>query len=194
MHGFLDIGKEPKPADSIFVFAGRPERKTYGYELYQRGLADRIIFSVGRFEWRAFLRMFPENTGGLYDLVQTTYYKDRHFFVIMDRHQTRSVRVQKQRLGTYTEIKALIPLLTELHVQRLMVVTSDFHLRRAVEILRSICKGRNIDIFPVAVPENCAATSEGGLSPPAPGKRLIVHEFVKYVAYKAAAPVFRWLT
>lgn len=194
MHGFLDIGKEPKPADCIFVFAGRPERKIYGFELYQRGMADRIIFSIGRFEWRAFLRMFPENNGGLYDLVQATYYKDRHFFVIMDRRQTRCVRVRKQRLGTYTEIKALIPILKELHIRRLMIVTSDFHLRRAVEILRSVCIGRNIEILPVSVPKKTAVRSDGDLSLQTPEKRLIAHEFVKYIAYKAASPVFRWLT
>jgi hypothetical protein len=54
LYDFLDVGKSPRPADCIFVLAGKEERKAYGIKMWRFGYASQLILSVGRFEWRKF--------------------------------------------------------------------------------------------------------------------------------------------
>ena len=185
---FLNIGREPEPADAIFVFAGRTERKVYGYELFQKGFADCVIFSVGRFEWREFLRMFPENPAGFYDCVQATYYKERHFFVVLHRNDAQCFRVKKLKLGTLTEVLAILPLLHELKIKRLMIVTSNFHLRRSVETLKVFCKSQQLQLIPVAVPGPKSSENVHDAIYP---QKWIILELIKYFGYVMVAPILK---
>ena len=77
---------EPAPADLIFVFAGRMDRKPYGMELYRAGLAPVLILSVGRFEVskmdRAGLDLAVARN--LVALRDATPPDERHFFVRFD--------------------------------------------------------------------------------------------------------------
>src|SRR5580700_9960394 len=50
LYGTLVRNDPPAPADLIFVLSGKMERKVYAIELYQAGIAPRLLLSIGRFE------------------------------------------------------------------------------------------------------------------------------------------------
>src|SRR5512139_2962770 len=82
VYDFLDVGKSPRPADCIFVLAGKQERKTYGIKMWHFGYAARLILSVGRFEWRKFGELGLDSDGGLEASVEQIPAKKRHFFIL----------------------------------------------------------------------------------------------------------------
>jgi len=45
VYEFLDIGKSPRPADCIFVLAGRQEPQTHGINMWRFGYAPQLIQS-----------------------------------------------------------------------------------------------------------------------------------------------------
>jgi hypothetical protein len=57
LHDWLSSTDNARPADLIFVLAGRMSRKDYALQLFREGLAPRLLFSVGRFEMRRFSKM-----------------------------------------------------------------------------------------------------------------------------------------
>ena len=188
IHDFLDVGQAPGAADCIFVFAGRPERKSYALELFRRGYAKRIIFSVGRFEWRGFLQLGLQQDGGLKELVQKTLPPKRHFFVYVDGQQAWCFGVKIGRLGTYSEARALSQFIRQQNIRSLIMVSTAFHLRRAYETLHLHCAEANPRIIPVAVPEHLASDQRAHWW----GNRkmffLIVSEYLKYFCYKLTHP------
>lgn len=184
IYDFLDLGQEPEKVDCIFVYAGRPERKTYALELVQQGYADRIIFSVGRFEWRGFPRLGLEQDGGLRELVLKTPPQQRHFFVYMDGQQTQCFLIKKGKLGTLSEAAALAKFIRQENIRSLIVVSTAFHLRRAHESLRRCCSDITPRIIPVAVPEGLASDARRNWWANRASFMLIVKEYIKYVCYK----------
>jgi uncharacterized SAM-binding protein YcdF (DUF218 family) len=151
---FLDIGQTPRKADCIFVFAGRPERKHYGLQLYRQGFAKTIIFSVGRFEWRRFPELGLADDGGLYRTVQEVPPPHRHFFVEMGPEGMRCTLVEKRTLGTMSEAAALSQWIEKKSYRSLLIVSSGFHLRRVVESVRHFSSKLRPEIIPVAVPSD----------------------------------------
>ena len=179
---FLNIGQPAEQVECIFVFAGRPGRKVYGLSLYERGYAKRIVFSVGRFEWRRFPGLGLEQDGGLAELAEMTPPRKRHFFVHVEKSQTQSFLVRKGTLGTLSEAAALSSFIKHENIKTLLVVSSTLHLRRAVGALRGYCSDIELRIVPVASADD---------GPPAPSRDwnsepeglLLAKECVKYVCY-----------
>ncbi len=60
---FLSVAEPPVPSDAIVVFAGRPERKRYGLELFKRGLAPALALrhALGEFPVRVAYTAVPES-------------------------------------------------------------------------------------------------------------------------------------
>lgn len=196
MHDFLDVGDVPEKADCIFVYAGRPERKTFGLRLWHEGYAGRIIFSVDRFEWRSFLRLGLEHAEGLRELVQNTPPSQRHFFVEMDLHDARFLLIERGRFGTWSEARALSEIVQRQNIRTLIVVSTAFHLRRACAALKKLCPGDQLRIIPVAVPELLTSDARTNWWKRRKGFSLIVKEYVKCLCYKLILPVkpFRAVT
>lgn len=190
----LDVGQAPKVADCIFVHAGRPERKVYGLELFRQGYARRIVFSVGRFEWRRFARLGLGDDGGLAELVERTSPAERYFFVVLDEKGTRALLVRKNLFGTLSEATALSELVESEGIRTILVVSSRFHLRRACDTLRQESRKIKPEIIPVAVPvkyEDLRATV------PYAGLETISRigkELLKYALYRVVTPFHsrRW--
>jgi uncharacterized SAM-binding protein YcdF (DUF218 family) len=135
---FLNIAREPEPADAIFVFAGREERKRFGLELFRAGYAPRLILSVGRFEWRRFQDLGLWSDGGLVDMVQTIEAAQRHFFVHVERERVRCESVHKGQLGTMSEARALATVVARTPLASVLLVSSPEHLPRCVLSLRTV--------------------------------------------------------
>jgi hypothetical protein len=177
LYDFLDVGKSPRPADCIFVPAGKQERKIYGIKMWRFGYARQLILSVGRFEWRKFNELDIESDGGLQALVEQIPHKTRHFLVRFDRQNTTCTFMQKGLFGTRSEARSLAEYLRELPVRSLLVVSSPVHLRRVALAFRRAFRRSGIQLTFVAVPEKPSLAS--------PAYRSEVwSEFGKYLLYK----------
>lgn len=182
-YDLLNVGVKPLKADCIFVFAGRPERKTYGLKLYRDGYASRLIFSVGRFEWRRFLQLNLEDYGGLLDLVEATPYFQRHFFVHMTSTGTSAFGIPKRQFGTLSEAMALSELIERLQIKKLMIISSGFHLRRAVKAVKNCCANPEVELIPVQVPNELASETRENWWKSYRGFTLILSEYLKNFLY-----------
>ena len=179
---FLNVGRSPERVDCIFVFAGRFERKVYGLDLYQQGYAKRIVFSVGRFEWRRFPELGLDQDGGLAGLVEKTAPRKRHFFVDREEAETRCFLIRKGLLGTLSEGAALSRFIAGEDIKSLLIVSSAFHLRRAVETVRRYCSDASVRIVPVAA--NDRHSTGDGADSTEPGGLTLAIECVKYLCYR----------
>ena len=168
--------------DCIFVFAGKFERKVYGLELYRQGYAKRIVFSVGRFEWRRFPELGLNQDGGLVGLVEKTTPRKRHFFVDREEAQTRCFLVRKGILGTLSEGAAVSHFITSENIKSLLIVSSAFHLRRAVDTIRRYCPDAAVRLVPVAASDQHSTEQTQDSSQP--GGMPLAIECVKYVCYQ----------
>jgi uncharacterized SAM-binding protein YcdF (DUF218 family) len=177
-------GGPPREAEVIFVFAGHPERKRYGIELWRRGCAPTLVLSVARFEWRRFAELgLPD--GGLIDLVQETRPEERLFFVVLDRAGARAFRVHKSGLGTWSEARALAEYIERERIGSVLVVSSAIHLRRAVTTLRGLLRGSQaggVRIDATAVPEHAMARDGWWRTPRT--RRAVLWEAVKLFLYR----------
>jgi uncharacterized SAM-binding protein YcdF (DUF218 family) len=129
----------PRSADLIFVLAGRVYRKDYALELFRRGLAPRILLSVGRFEIRRFSKMALPVPLDLLKLAQDVPPPQRHYFAFFEGQQVRTQHVLPGRFGTLTEIEALARWLSERpEIRSVLIVSSGAHLRRIRMCCRSL--------------------------------------------------------
>src|ERR1022692_4624004 len=119
-----------QPVDLIFVMAGRMERKHYGLELYRAGVAPRLVLSIGRFEVSKMLQLGLEFVDQLKSLRDETPPGERHFFVTLDVSGVRLEKAKLLRCSTYGEALAFRRLLEREDGRRVMVVSTDIHLRR----------------------------------------------------------------
>src|SRR5260370_4729302 len=127
----------PCSADLIFVHAGLEIRKSFAVELYYRGLAPRILFSVGRYEIRRFVNLALLLRIDLLKMVEKVPHRLRHFLVSVAGQQLEVQRIPAGRLGTMREIEALTQWLEKRpEIKSILIVSSNIHLRR-----RRICCG-----------------------------------------------------
>jgi uncharacterized SAM-binding protein YcdF (DUF218 family) len=177
LYDFLDVGKSPRPADCIFVLAGKEMRKIYGIKMWRFGYASQLILSVGRFEWRKFGELGLESDGGLEAQAERIPAKQRHFFIQMDRQNTFCTPVRKGLLGTRSEARELAEYMRSLSMRSLLVISSPAHLRRVSLAFRRAFRKTGIQLTFVAVPERLSFES--------PAARAEVWtEFWKFFCYR----------
>jgi hypothetical protein len=181
---FLNVGQPASPADLIFVFAGREQRKRFGITLWQHGLAPELLLSVGRFEWRRFDQLGLTSDGGLRSLVAATRPQDRHFFLrCTNSNCAASKMMPKGFLGTLSEARALKNILRDESIRSVLVVSTSWHLRRSVLALRRALDGRSIAIRAVAVPEHSSDFRREQLRQSWHACGAVFEEFAKYLLY-----------
>lgn len=159
LHNWLAPADLPRPADLIFVLAGRVIRKEYGFELLRQGLAKQILLSVGRFEIRRFSQMPLPVPLDLLKLAQTVPPPERHYFVHFHNGGVEVQHIRPGRFGTLTEIRALAGWLAQHpEIRSVLLVSSDAHLRR----IRLCCRAllpRNWELAFVGTPTKTEDTS-----------------------------------
>jgi uncharacterized SAM-binding protein YcdF (DUF218 family) len=185
IHDYLNIGTAPKPADCIFVLAGRQERKVFGIELWRQGWAPELILSVGRFEWRKFYALGLTEDGGLKAMVDQTPPVRRHFFVRMDGKGARCQWVQPGWFGTWREAQALAAFVREEPIQSLMVVSDAVHLRRVAVAFRRAFHGRRFNLDFVAVDSASLPAERQSWWQQPESRAYVVKELSKYLVYRA---------
>jgi len=82
LHAWLSSADHAHPAELIFVLAGHMSRKDYALQLFRKGLAPSLLFSVGRFEIRRFSKLALPVPLDLLKLAQDVPPPRRHFFVL----------------------------------------------------------------------------------------------------------------
>lgn len=177
VYDFLDVGKSPRPADCIFVLAGKQDRKFHGIKMWRFGYASQLILSVDRFEWRKFPELGLESDGGLEAQVEQTPAPKRHFFVRLDGQQATCTPVKKGHFGTRTEARALAEYARDHSMRSILIVSSPAHLRRVALSFRRAFRKSGIQLTFVAAPEKSEFRS--------PVVRAeIWSEFRKYFLYR----------
>jgi uncharacterized SAM-binding protein YcdF (DUF218 family) len=177
LYDFLDIGKSPRPADCIFVLAGKQDRKSYGVKMWRFGYAPQLILSVGRFEWRKFSELGLESNGGLVCKVEQTTPKKRHFLVRLDRQEVFCTLAQTGIFGTRSEARALAAYLRDMPVRSLLILSSPVHLRRVALAFRRAFHKSGINLTFVAAPDKPSFASSAACAE-------VWSELLKYLVYR----------
>jgi hypothetical protein len=179
---FLSIRDAPASCDLIFVLAGRPERKPYGWQLFQSDLAPRLIFSVGRYEARQAARQ-PVEIPGLMELREKTPPPQRHFWADF-KHGSVSVSLAGLvRTNTYWELRALGRYLEPDVPQSIAIVSTSIHLRRVRFCCRRIPSLKSATLLFLPVPEDQSSFTRNGWWKHADQFTFLLSEYAKLAGY-----------
>jgi hypothetical protein len=183
LHGWLSPADPARPADLIFVLAGQMNRKHYALQLFREGLAQRLLFSVGRFEIRRFSKMALPIPLDLLKLAQDVPPPQRHFFVLFQGGECHVRHVQPRRFGTLTEIASLARWLeANPEVQSVILISNEAHLRRIGMCCRSLLP-RGVKVALLAVPNSFSDPADQHSSAiQSTGSDLL--EFLKVLVYR----------
>ncbi len=171
-------------ADLIFVMAGRMERKPYGLELYRAGVAPRLVLSVGRFEVSKMGALDLEGLDVLITLRDITPPGERHFFVTVDAVGTHVANAHSPRWSTYGEALALRKYLEEHPARRVLVISTDIHLRRVALAFAHAFRNTPVEFRYGAVP----ARGEWA----AKGAGFVIKEKLKLAGYAVILAMPDW--
>jgi uncharacterized SAM-binding protein YcdF (DUF218 family) len=181
-----------QPADLIFVMAGRMERKHYGLELYRAGLAPRLVLSIGRFEVSRMSQLDLQCIDELKSLRDQTPPSERNFFVTLD---VSGLRIEKARLlrhSTYGEVLAFRQLLEREGGRRVMVVSTDVHLRRAALTFSEVFGGMPVQFLYCPVPTRGGLMAKDNWWKQPVDRWFVINEMAKLVFYRTALSAPKW--
>jgi DUF218 domain-containing protein len=188
----LTLNNPVEPVDLIFVMAGRMERKQYGLELYRAGTAPRLVLSVGRFEVSKMSRLEWEGFDGLVALRERTQPEDRHFFVEVNFSGTHIAKAKLQRWNTYGEALGLRQLLEGTNVGKVMIVSTEVHLRRVAFALNKVFHGVPVKFLYCPVPSRLEVLRTDRWWSRAYDRRFVSKEVVKLVGYVVILSMPGW--
>lgn len=137
LHRFLVLEQPPQQVDAIVVLSGGdPKREEEAAKLYKAGYSDRIILTRAPAGWQTYTSdMMREH------LIDLGVPADS----IIDYGIVTSTR---------EEAILLRPLIDELSLRSLIVVTNKFHSARALWIFKRVLKDENIKWISVPVRED----------------------------------------
>ena len=179
---FLSVRDAPVSSDVIFVLAGRPERKPYGCQLFQSGLAPRMIFSVGRYEVRQTAEQ-PVAIPALLKLRDKTAPPKRHFWVDFSQGNTAVSLAELAKTNTYWELHAFGRYLAPETPQRIAIVSTSIHLRRVRLCCRRLACFKGTTLLFLPVPEDSSSFSRGGWWKHADQLSYLLSEYAKLAGY-----------
>ncbi|HXI44391.1 MAG TPA: YdcF family protein [Bryobacteraceae bacterium] len=136
MGAFLVDADSPVRADLVVVLAGDPygNRILKGAELVKQGYASRVLVSG------------PAGFYGLHESDLAIPFAVKHGFPA-----TWFVAFPHEAHSTDEEARVILPELRKRNAHRVLVVTSDFHTRRALHILHA--RWPDIELHMVAAPD-----------------------------------------
>jgi len=188
----LTLTDQVQPVDLIIVMAGRMERKQYGLDLLRVGLGSRLVLSVGRFEVSKMKRLQLAGYEELLQLRDRTPPDERHFFVQVDRSGVRTHKAKLARWNTYGEVLAFREFLKQEHAHRVMVVSTDIHLRRVALTFRKVFCDMPIQFLYCSVPSVLSSVEGDGWWTRADDRRYVLKEMIKLAGYRIILPMPTW--
>jgi uncharacterized SAM-binding protein YcdF (DUF218 family) len=181
-----------QPVDLIVVMAGRMERKRYGLELYRAGIAPRLVLSVGRFEVSKMPQLELECIDELRSLRDETPPGERHFFVTLDASIIRLEKANLLRCSTYGEALALRRLLEPQDQRRVMVISTDVHLRRVAFTFSRVFRGMPIQFLYCPVPTRDGLMAKDNWWKRPTDRWFVANEMAKLAFYWTALSTPDW--
>lgn len=180
---YLALDDSPSQSDLIFVLAGRPERKAYGLQLFQQGIAPRIVLSVGRFEVRK-MDAFGFQNLNMREMVKHMAPGDRNFFIEVSDSSRKVTPARIKRVGTFGELAALAAYIRERQIKSLTLISTSVHLRRVRLCCRKISGLRRLKISYVPVPEELSSFQRDRWWKKLDQWSYIGSEYIKLLAYQ----------
>jgi hypothetical protein len=181
----LTLSDRATPADLIYVMAGKMERKDYGLELYQAGLSPRLVLGVGRFEVSKMYRVALEHAV-VEELIANrdkTPPDERHFFVKLDPSGVSIEKRLLRRWSTYGEILDLGDWLKTENVRRVMVISTDVHLRRVALTCTRVFRGTPVEFLYCPVPPRFGSPKKDGWWTRPVDRQFAIKELIKLMGY-----------
>ena len=173
------------PADLIIVFAGRMERKRFGLELFRRGVAPRLLLSVGRFEVSRMRSVGFDSAAELIAERDRTAPEDRHFFVELNAAGTRIETARLRRWNTYGEVLGLWKFLEHDVPRSVLVISTDVHLRRIALAFSRVFRDASVEFHYCQVPAAASSVRKQDWWARPDDRQFVLKEAVKLVAYSA---------
>jgi len=174
----------PRPVDLVFVMAGRMERKRYGLELFRSGLAPTLVLSVGRFEVSKSKDLQLQGYEELVHLRDQTPPQERHFFITMTSSGNRVEQTKLPRWNTYGETVAFRDFLKTQNTRRVMIVSTDIHLRRVALTFSSVFRQSGLQFLYCAVPSALSSVQKDHWWTRSADRRYVVTELIKLTGYR----------
>lgn len=190
----LTCNDSVQPADLIFVAAGKMERKHFGLELYRAGVTPRLVLSVGRFEISKMGSLDTTVGAALIAERQATPPEERHFFVELNASGMHIEKAKLPRWSTYGEALALRCLLEGTGVRKVIVVSSDLHLRRVALTYEHVLRGLPVDLRYCPVPERFGPPAKWGWWTRAGDRSYVAKETLKLAGYRLILAGPGWAT
>jgi len=136
--GAFLVRNGPRPADLIVVLAGEADRRpARGLELLQQGYAPRLMLDVPAGE-----KIFDQQT---IDIAQK-------FVSGLPQHEAVSI-CPIVGLSTKTEAQDVKRCIAQMPANRILLVTSDYHTRRALSTFQNELPGRQCFIAAAVDPK-----------------------------------------
>lgn len=134
---FLIVQDPPRPADAIIVLGGDWKgRIEKGIELYRQGLAPRLVVTGGRL-------VAPETT-------EADYLAEVAVRAGVPRG---AITVERHSYSTWENALRTLELARQHGYRRVLLVTSDWHSRRAVWAFRRVYGPAGIEVLSIPSPE-----------------------------------------
>jgi hypothetical protein len=188
----LTRNDQVQPVDLIFVVAGLVERKPYGLTLFREGLAPLLIVSVARFGVSKLKHLQFPGAEELVQLRDRTPANERHFFMELDSSGVRTRKVKLLRWNTYGEVLALRDYLKGRNPARVMVVSTDIHLRRVALTFRKVFGRTSTQFLFCAVPPDLSSLHRHRWWTRANDRQYVLKETFKLAGYRIILSMPGW--
>lgn len=143
---FIVIDQQLVPADYIFVLNGRiAVRGAYGAHVYNQQFAEHVLIAESA-AWGSKPGALPAPVSEL--IVR------KMVGLGVPRAAVQTLAVEGGVRSTRDEARALRNFLSKSPAERVIVVTSDYHTRRARLILRQELRGLDVRIYMASAPDN----------------------------------------
>jgi hypothetical protein len=172
-----------QPADLIIVMAARMDRKQYGIELYRRGIAPRLLLSVGRFEVSKMRTLGCEGIETLVALRDATPTDKRHFFLEFHERGTRVRRADLLKWNTFGEVLGLREVLNFQNVRTVNVISTGIHLRRVALTFSRTCTENGALVRFCPVPDTLSSVRRDSWWVRPADRGYVMSELFKLAAY-----------
>ena len=163
---WLAYPAQAQAADAIAVYGGAQERTIYGIDLYRRGFAPEL--------WH------------------TGYADDRRFVVALllkRRLPPQAIRYLPSD-STWEDTRVILDLAQRRHLRRILVVTSWYHSRRVMCVVKNQLAGSDIEVFYDAPPSPTGGPDDWWKD--ASSRRHVLRELVKLPYYWFRYGVHFW--
>ena len=165
------------------MFAGRMERKRFGLELFRRGVAPRLLLSVGRFEVSRMRSVGFDSAAELIAELDRTAPEERHFFIELNAAGTHIQTARLRRWNTYGEVLGLWKFFEHDVPRSVLVISTDVHLRRIALAFNHVFGEVPLEVHYCQVPADASSVRKQDWWARPEDRQFVLKEAVKLAAY-----------